>query len=61
MTPGERIWGPMMRVSGPPIYSELDLLIMATRKRCANRDVDELLKASMFITGKKPFRMVIPT
>lgn len=60
LTLGERIWGSMMRVSGPPLYTELELLVMATRKRCANAAVDELLKASMFITGKKPYSYVIP-
>ena len=45
MTPGERIWGPMMRMSGPPLYTELDLLVMATRSRIANDAVEALLRA----------------
>jgi hypothetical protein len=35
----------MMRMSGPPLYTELDLLVMATRSRIANDAVEALLRA----------------
>jgi len=49
LTKGELIWGPMMRMSGPPIYSALDRLIMATRYRTANRAVEELLRLTRLV------------
>lgn len=46
LTKGELIWGPMMRMSGPPAFSELDLLIMATCKRTLNSAVESLLNSA---------------
>lgn len=59
-TLGERIWGPMMRTCGPPIYTELELLIEATRKHAANNAVDQLLKACVSLSDYRIKQMVRP-
>lgn len=52
LTLGERIWGPMMRMSGPPAFSELDRLVMTTRRQTANRAVEELLRGHALLTPR---------